>query len=212
MKYAIAAATITCIVALSTTADGAHGPERPKTHTPITGAQLVDVLRNAHVSEFGKRPTRQRLSMAWAQVALENDHGKAVWNHNLGNIGPAPSMSVAWYNHSQGVKYRAFNDANDAGRAYWRVINRCGSALQAFDDGYPRGASEGLKRCGYYTADVNGYIDAMSTLYSQAIAHIVPESESRERKLNDNEHEARERIELELRFPYTPTCGCSLWF
>ena len=66
--------------------------KRPNVHrkvaTPISQDQLFDVLEASHVRVFGNLPKASKLTMAWAQVSLENGRGKYVYNNNIGNIGP----------------------------------------------------------------------------------------------------------------------------
>src|SRR6478735_5228340 len=81
-----------------------HALEQPKVSTPISQVELVTTLRDAHVQQYGFEPSRSRLAMAWAQVALENANGQVMWNHNIGNIGP--KKKDAWYRHSSLTVYR----------------------------------------------------------------------------------------------------------
>lgn len=144
--------------------------------------------------------------MAWAQVALENDWGRIMWNHNLGNVGPGKDHM--WYQHSPRARYRHFDNFVDGGRAYWRVVTWCRSAMAMFDAGQPEQATENLKRCGYFEADLEPYVRGMVMLYSHAMGRIIPEEE-RERK--EREQSEREARDWELRHQFTPVCACSTW-
>jgi hypothetical protein len=168
---------------------------------------LVDALRDSHVAEYGTLPPRNRLAMAWAQVALENGHGTAVWNFNLGNVGPSRYTDNPWYFHVPGARYRAFDNFNDSGRAYWRVVHRCSSALRAFDDGAPKVAAEALRRCGYYGAPLVPYVAGLNSLFNQALVGSLPASDRRQKE----EREKREQEDYELRHLYSPACACSQW-
>ena len=206
----VAAAAIACAM-LTTSTASSWGPERRKQATPISAETLVEVLRDSHVAEYGKAPPRNRLAMAWAQVALENGRGAAVWNFNLGNVGPSRYTNVPWYFHSPGARYRAFDDLQESGRAYWRVVHRCSSALRAFDDGAPQVAAGALKRCGYYGAALAPYVVGLRSLFNQARVEVVPAAERRQRRIREEEREKSEDEELQRRFPLTPACACSRW-
>ena len=206
-------AAVATICAVLTAAPDAHswGPERRKVLTPVDSIELVDVLRDGHLQEFKRKPNRTRLSMAWAQVGLENGRGALVYDLNLGNIGPSRYGNDPWYFHVPGARYRAFDDLMTSSRAYWRVIARCGSAMRAFDDGDPTSAARALKRCGYYGAPGPAYEAGLRSLFYEALGEAVPTSERRIRRRQEEEREERESAEVELRFPFTPACGCSRW-
>lgn len=160
--------------------------QRKKELTPLSHVQMVRSLRDSHVTLFGDVPTTKRLACAWAQVALENGRGKLVWNHNLGNIGPSKNGDVLWYMHSPGVRYRAFEGYHDGGLAYWRVLSRCSSALRSFDHGNTIQASEDLKRCNYYSTNVEHYVKGLTILYWHALNDIIPEELEEARRVGQN--------------------------
>jgi len=207
----LAAVAMICAATAAQSNAHAWGPQRPKTLTPVDSTDLVDVLREGHAVEFGRAPTRARLSMAWAQVSLENGHGTQVWDFNLGNIGPSRYGNDPWYFHVPGARYRAFDDLSAASRAYWRVIGRCSSAMRAFDDGDPVAASRALKRCGYYGAPGAAYEAGMRSLFYEAFRTAVPAADGRTKRRQEEEREERESAEVELRFPFTPACACCQW-
>lgn len=180
--------------------------QRPKTSTPMTPTQLLATLREAHVQEYGSEPSQSRLAMAWAQVALENDWGRIMWNHNLGNVGPRGTDT--WYQHSPKARYRHFDTFVEGGRTYWRVVNWCRAAVRMFDAGAARRAAENLKQCGYFEADLDDYANYMGQLYRTALDRIIPQ-EKRERE----EREFLERLaaEYEREHQFTPACACSEW-
>lgn len=194
-------------VAVMVTTAPARAERRPKVLTPVSANELVQVLYDAHVSQLGKEPSPNRLAMGWAQVALENRRGAAVWNHNLGNVGPGRRDNVAWYFHTPYVKYRSFDTFLDSGRAYWRTVSRCSTAANAFDAGLPVLASHALKRCGYYGAPIAPYTDALVSLYNNGLARVA----ARTKRQHDEKASEQAMTELERRRPYTPACGCCAW-
>ena len=146
---------------------------RKKQLTPLTETQLLRALSDAHVEVFGTEPKKNRLAMAWAQVGLESGRGKYIWNYNLGNVGPFMGTHD-YYFHSPGVKYRSFDGFLEGGIAYWKVIKKCSAALPQFDDGQPVAATEALKRCNYFEADLDMYIGIMSSLFHRAVSVVFP--------------------------------------
>jgi hypothetical protein len=159
--------------------------KRPKELTPLTSEQLLRTLREAHVVVFGTEPSRNRLAAGWAQVALENGRGKAVWNYNLGNVGPSSSEHF-YYMHTRAVPYRAYNGYLEGGITYWRVVRKCGAVVQMFDRGEVRRASESLRRCNYYLADVTHYTGMMWSLYWHAIQRVFPSEAEEARRAGQN--------------------------
>ena len=74
--------------------------------TPMTRTELLGALREGHVKAFGRLPSRERMAMAWGQVAFENGQGRWTYNHNLGNVGTTASNQPAYYNRGDGHWYR----------------------------------------------------------------------------------------------------------
>jgi hypothetical protein len=153
--------------------------DEPQTQTSLSRTDLACVLRQAHVQAYGVEPSKQRLAMAWSQVAVECGQGKLVYNRNLGNIGASLNdQPFYWVN---GHKYRSFDSFNAGARAYWATVTKCGPAMQMFDAGSPAGAAEYLRKCGYYGAELEPYSEAMSQLYWLAIDSIIPEEAHEQR-------------------------------
>jgi hypothetical protein len=145
----------------------------PKVSTPVDQKQIAHILCRTHVSEFGRTPKASSLALSWAQVALENNRGKKVWNNNLGNQGPF-RMDQEYYHHLRGGwPYRSFRTVDQSGESYWRIIKRCTMALHAFDFGDPRAAAAALKRCNYYTSDEEGYARVLTSLYHEARSRVT---------------------------------------
>lgn len=145
----------------------------PKVSTPVDQKHIAKVLCSAHRREFGRAPSVNRLALSWAQVALENNRGKKVWNNNLGNQGPF-RMDQEYYHHLRGGwPYRSFKSVDDSGASYWHIIRKCSVAMAAFDAGDPRLAASALKKCNYYSSDEEGYAQVLSSLYYEARSRVV---------------------------------------
>lgn len=185
-----------------------YGVREAKQSTPISDVDLIKVLKTSHIDINGRLPSRSRLAMAWAQVALENGEGTVVWNHNLGNIGPSYGQRHAYYVHSPKANYRSFESFDEGARAYWITINRCEIVLKLFDAGLPREATESLKACGYFTANTDMYANLMTSLYYRALKKVIPDEERRQQR------ELTERAwhEYQFRTSFTPKCGCSKFY
>ena len=136
-----------------------------KTQTPIENIKIAEILCETHKDVYGSYPSDNRLSLSWAQIALENNHGKKVWNYNLGNQGPFRIDQEYYYHKQKGWPYRSFKSFQESGRSYWQILNKCKSALRAFDDGDPKKAAISLKNCNYYGANVEEYTKILNSLY-----------------------------------------------
>lgn len=117
--------------------------------TPLTPVQVARALIRGHRDALGTRVKGTRLSVAWAQVAVETGRGAKARGFNLGNVGGGRAT---------------FASAREGAAAYWRAVAKCKSAFAYFDAGDARGAALQLARCGYYTADPSVYADGMSKL------------------------------------------------
>jgi hypothetical protein len=209
MQNVIKLLTLICITFATSNVDARWAPkyqdlsrQEQKVLTPISRDDLVDVLHDAYVVNYNKEPSDSRLSMAWAQIALENAEGNIVWNKNLGNIGPAFHKSFHWYVHSKLTIYRAFSSFQEAGQAYWSVIDKCQTAYRAFGREDAAESAHALKLCNYYGGLETEYTSMLSTLYWIAKQKLVPGMKERLRaKKLAREHE--------LMHPYTSDCGCS---
>ncbi len=151
--------------------------KQPRVYTPLTDEELIEVLYDSHVSFFGCPPSQQRLIMAWAQVALENGHGKYTWNKNLGNVVPT-SQAHAYYLTDSSVKYRSFESFEEAAIVYWATVNSCDGLLSMFDAGDAPTVSTMLRSCGYYEAPIEQYEQTLRLLYIAGMKRIKDERES----------------------------------
>jgi hypothetical protein len=169
-------------------------PHKPTVQTPMTQVELLSALREGHLKAFGKLPSKNRLAMAWGQVAFENGHGKLTFNHNLGNVGTTASDQPTYYNRGDGHWYRHHETFVDGAAAYWEVIKRCSAALARFDQGNPSEAARYLKRCGYFEADLATYTRGFVSLYYFARSRVFAEEE-REKQ---HQQEIQDAVTCEL--------------
>ena len=152
--------------------------------TPIDEKSIAQVLCDSHIERYGQPPSANRLALSWAQVALENNRGKKVWNNNLGNQGPF-RMDQEYYHHlRKGWPYRSFGSHHDSGASYWGIISKCSGALRAFDDGDPDAAAIGLKKCNYFSSDEKQYSRTLSSLYYEAKSRLLPKINCERKKDN----------------------------
>lgn len=136
--------------------------------TSMPTEDLWSVLTEAHFNTKGDRPNERLLAGAWAHIMLENDHGKKVWNNNLGNIGNLPSdPPTEYYSHFGKARYRSFNSIVEGAEAYWNMLYRCPMAVKYFKAGHAEAASLSLKRCNYYRSDHETYSQILKTLYER---------------------------------------------
>ena len=203
---------IVCLLCVSTVTDAlgqqaTQSLERAKVSTPMTSRELLSTLRQAHIDQYGSPPSLPRLAMAWAQVALENDRGHIMWNHNTGNIGPGKGNT--WYQHSPRARYRSFETFAEGAKVYWQVVANCGSAFRLFDTGQPTLVAEYLKKCGYYESELDSYAKGLTLWFNHALKTLIPEEERERREKTKREREEREWTDYQLTHAFTSKCACS---
>jgi hypothetical protein len=151
---------------------------RSRLETPIDGRLLVEHLRAQHEAVFGRPSPRGRLVSAVTHIFFENGRGKAVWNHNLGNLwAPATAPHYDVWVGGQRELYASLDDFAEGARLYWNVMSRrCPRALASFDVGDLRTAAERLHGCHYYGAPVELYTRGLLGLQGAA-SRLVAEME-----------------------------------
>jgi hypothetical protein len=155
--------------------------EVPRVRTPLSEVDLADVLQAGHVAALGSEPSKERLGVAWAQMALEHGRGKYVYCNNIGNItaggwsGPYYVIRVQervnkatnewkWMD----LKFRVHRTPEDGAADFWRLLaGRYASALPLFDAGDAVGAAMRLGALNYYTAHEEQYARGMAGLYRE---------------------------------------------
>lgn len=147
--------------------------------TLLQREDIVMALHAGHIEALGGEPSSARLIMASAQVCLETGNGRAMWNHNFGNITCAPSdgqdhfqLTAREGTHADASKtslrrlcYVSYEHAGEGAAAYWSALaGRYARALAAFDRGDPAEAAATLRALGYYTAPLASYRNALTSL------------------------------------------------
>jgi len=141
---------------------------RPRTQTPTDKITLIKALQVGYVAVFNRQPDVNTLSMSLAQINLENGHGKYIYNHNLGNVGPRWNQRVPYFILG-GSKFIAHDSFSDGAVSYWRHLKEvCPKALPYFSKGHPAVASHVMRQCKYYTASKKHYTKLLVTLYPPA--------------------------------------------
>ncbi len=142
--------------------------------TPLSREDMAKALKQGHVRAFGSEPNESRLAMGWAQVALENGHGRYVYNHNLGNTTAWATGQSAYYNPGDHNYYKSYATFSDGAAAYWETIKRCTAAVVDFDKGDSQKASHDLKACHYYEALEAPYARLLKDLFDYAKRSVLP--------------------------------------
>lgn len=148
--------------------------------TPLDDPGIVKALCAGHTLALGTEPSRNRLAVAWAQIALENAHGKALWCNNFGNITAFGRWPGDYYVivtreriaqdpdvwKTVTMKFRSYASPEQGAEDYWRLLlGQYPSVLPFFDLGSPGGAAHELARLHYFTADADQYAKTMTELY-----------------------------------------------
>jgi hypothetical protein len=136
--------------------------QQAKEKTPISELELTSVLQEAHMEVFGKPASKSRLSVAWAQIAFENARGTAVFNHNLGNVGPGRLHPY----YKQGpARFRSFKTFQEGARVYWEHLrDKCSAAMASFDAMNAQNTAYLLRRCGYHRTEIDLYARGLNGL------------------------------------------------
>jgi len=159
------------LLCLSNLADAAEKRER-RVLTPTDKVMLIAALKSGYTQVFKESPNNNTLAMSLAQVNLENAHGKKVYNHNLGNVGPRFGQRLPFFILG-GSKFVAHKSFHGGAVTYWTHIKVvCSGALPYFSKGYPYAAGYTLRSCNYYTAPKQHYTRLLATLFPKALKRV----------------------------------------
>ncbi len=172
------------LVRAETTSGGRDdaGPGLVKaTRTRRSGQQAASALADAWQKVTGQAPTPKTLSILVGQWAHETGRGSAMLNYNFGGIkGTGPSGMSAIYKTREGWgdsevrisdRFRAYASAEEGAADYVGLLaRRYPEAVQAAQDGDPRGFVQALKARGYFTGNEASYVKSVTALSSQALA------------------------------------------
>ena len=140
--------------------------------TPASKTVLINALYDGHKKVFKTTPNYKRLAMALAQINLENGHGKKIYNHNLGNVGPRRAQKVPYFILG-GSKFMAHKSFLQGAVGYWHHLKVvCSGALPYFSTGRPVVAGYRLRACNYYTSPKVKYSRLLNILYQSAFKRV----------------------------------------
>src|SRR6266404_3888217 len=155
-----------------------HPMKVDRTATPLTELEVANVLQQAWIALFGQMPTSQVLGVGWAQIALENDHGRAIWNNNFGNITTAGHSGDFYELQTKEqihpgdwkevtMKYAAHTTPEDGAEAYWKLVTGAhyAPAFRFFETGEAHAAAMELHALGYFTANAEPIALSFARLY-----------------------------------------------
>jgi len=115
------------------------------TPTPLSRADGLAVLAAAHYAETGAIPaSRAMLEHVWGIIGVENAHGRAIMNHNWGNIMAGPGWTGDKWPHpkpssGQPTHFRSYPNHLTGARAFWRELYKRRGVLRHAIAGNPRG-------------------------------------------------------------------------
>jgi hypothetical protein len=132
--------------------------------TPVTEPEQADAL----VEAFSSRAvlTGSLAELCLAQLMLENAHGSAVWNYNVGNVTTADTSQPFYilanlHTDSEGhpvdasdpsavvLRFKAFSNLADGMGAYANEVIRRKALYTAGSNGDVRGFAQAIKSTGY---------------------------------------------------------------
>src|SRR3954471_10390252 len=126
----------------------------PRQLTPLSEDEIEAALSAGHEATFGECPNQNRLACAWAQICLENAHGKALYGDDFGNI-TAGRHWVGNYNvivvpeqvkpgvwKEVEMHFRSYDSKEEGAAAYWAFLrDNYADVLPLFDAGEPSQAA-----------------------------------------------------------------------
>jgi hypothetical protein len=144
-----------------------------RTKSPRTPLEVALDLLGGHVAAFaGAAPTLERLGMGWAQIALENARGAALYGFNYGNITAGGDWKNSGKDYNEikvderldivhhpdqwtniTLAFRVYPSSEEGAAGYWNLLSgRYKSVLPIFDQANVHDAAYRLSQLGYYTA------------------------------------------------------------
>jgi hypothetical protein len=155
--------------------------ELPSTATPLTLPEVAAELARAHLLERGKLPHRNLLALGVGIVALENANGKAILQHNYGNIAWVGQVPNWWTNPKavagQPSRFAAYKSHDEGARAWWRLMYRRYRPVLARGLAHdPRGAVKEQYRLGYVKNGQGAYERVVANRFESAESDYIPKS------------------------------------
>jgi len=100
----------------------------PMVQTRLTDAEIATELRESYLEETGEALPARLGRFALAVVAIENDHGRAIYDHNWGNVSgdnwPGDKYENPGWEPGKPVPryFRAYATHRAGARAWWRLM------------------------------------------------------------------------------------------
>ena len=102
----------------------------PRTVTPLSEPEMAEVFAVGHQLATGRRAgSRRLLETALAIIGVENANGRAIIQHNWGNISCRPGSPGPKWMHpvpqeGQPLTFRAYPSHEAGVTAWWRLMYR----------------------------------------------------------------------------------------
>lgn len=110
----------------------------PRTATPLRGFALADAFCAGHVEATGYQLDKRLGENALAIIGVENANGRAIIQHNWGNVSCTPrTWSGPMWQHptpqsGQPLYFRAYSSHLEGCSAWWRLMYR-GAHVRALE-------------------------------------------------------------------------------
>lgn len=158
--------------------------ELARTATPLAMPDVARVGASTFAELFGRLVPPGMLALCCAIVGIENGRGRAIIQHNWGNLsgdGPAGYWVPPTTPAGQPARFQAFESHEAGARAWWRLVaRRYRSVLLAGYDNDPRLAVRELYRLGYVAPSSPGeegrYSAAVVQMFAEARQSWIPSS------------------------------------
>lgn len=180
--------------------------EVPRTSTSLTPAQMVQPLIDGHQVVAGQPPTVTMLELVLGIIGLENANGRAIQNHNWGNVMAGPSWQQRgdyWHrcripevckpHPGQPMYFRAHATHKDGAADFWRQLYNRPSVLDAAIRGDVPAMVQALYETKYVVAESKGEVQR----YTDGVAALVKQYQDAQ-LFRVGEHPAPPQVAVDL--------------
>jgi hypothetical protein len=150
--------------------------------TPLTVDEMAGIFAAAYEAQIGGAPSRDLLRITMAIIGLENANGKAIIQHNWGNVmadagwisrGYPTWMHPKW-EPGQPMFFRAYPSHLVGARDWWRLMfKKFRPVLVAANEGDAKEAVAQLYKLGYV-------VGGSRTGYANTVTKLADSKEYRE--------------------------------
>jgi hypothetical protein len=195
----------------------------PDKLTPLTSIEAMRALREGYRRTMGKDPSSATLAVHMAQSALETGRWKKIHWNDFGNEKAGPNYEgfytqfrcnevidgqVKWFSppHPQ-CNFRAYPTAIAGAAAHMLFLSTNGRyrlAWYAAEKGDPDEFVVALKQAGYFTAALEPYRKAVTSLFREFLSLIVdsgPQTQPAPPVLDETEHSPMSDDDMAERLP-----------